>query len=51
MDEAEREAVRGERLRRAPQPTVGHARLCSRASESHDRGYSPPPGIFTAREE
>ena len=25
LDEAEREALRGERLRRAPQPTVGHA--------------------------
>ena len=25
LDEAEREAVRGERLRRSPQPTVGHA--------------------------
>jgi LuxR family transcriptional regulator, maltose regulon positive regulatory protein len=25
LDEAEREAARGERLRRAPQPTVGHA--------------------------
>ena len=25
LDEAEREAIRGERLRRAPQPTVGHA--------------------------
>jgi len=25
LDDAEREAVRGERLRRAPQPTVGHA--------------------------
>ena len=25
LDEAEREALRGERLRRSPQPTVGHA--------------------------
>ncbi len=25
LDEAEREAIRGERLRRSPQPTVGHA--------------------------
>ncbi len=25
LDEAEREALRGERLRRAPQPTIGHA--------------------------
>ena len=25
LDDAEREAVRGERLRRSPQPTVGHA--------------------------
>lgn len=29
LDEAEREAVLGERLRRSPQPTVGHAPRCS----------------------
>ena len=31
LDEAEREALRGERLRRSPQPTVGHTHAPARA--------------------